>query len=112
MLVLVDSSETARAWIEQSRLPLGEKPLLTVVSAQSEPMILPYYDSQQIQGMVTGLFGGADYEKIIGRPGAGRVYWDAFAVAFFVAEVIVVVGGVWALIAAWQSRRARKEEEA
>jgi len=26
--------------------------------------------------------------------------------------VIIVVGGVWALIAAWQSRLARKEEEA
>jgi hypothetical protein len=29
-----------------------------------------------------------------------------------VAEVIIVVGGIWALIAAWQSRLARKEEEA
>ena len=112
MLVIVDSSETARVWIEQSRLPLGSKPLLTVVSASSEPMVLPYYDSNQIQGMVTGLFGGAYYEKIIGRPGIGREYWDAFAVAFFVAEIIVVVGGIWALIAAWQSRWARKEEEA
>jgi len=112
MLVIVDSSETARVWIEQSRLPLGSKPLLTVISAQSEPMVLPYYDSNQIQGMVTGLFGGAYYEKIIAHPGMGREYWDAFAVAFFVAEIIVVVGGIWALIAAWQSRRARKEEEA
>jgi hypothetical protein len=112
MLVLVDSSETARVWIEQSRLPLGSKPLLTVISAQSEPMVLPYYDSNQIQGMVTGLFGGAYYEKIIAHPGAGREFWDAFAVAFFVAEIIVVVGGIWALFAAWQSRRARKEEEA
>jgi hypothetical protein len=112
MLVLVDSSETARTWIEQARLPLGNKPLLTVISAQSEPMVLPYYDSNQIQGMVTGLFGGAYYEQIIAHPGAARTYWDAFAVAFFVAEIIVVVGGIWALIAAWQSRRARKAEEA
>jgi hypothetical protein len=112
MLVLVDSSETARVWIEQSRLPLGTKPLLMVISAQSEPMVLPYYDSKQIQGMVTGLFGGAYYEQINARPGVSRLYWDAFAVAFFVAEVIIVVGGVWALIAAWQSRRARKDEEA
>jgi hypothetical protein len=112
MLVIVDSSETARVWIEQSRLPLGTKPLLTVVSASSEPMVLPYYDSNQIQGMVTGLFGGAYYEKIIGRPGLSRELWDAFAVAFFVAEIIVVVGGIWALLAAWQSRRARKDEEA
>ncbi len=112
MLILVDSSETARVWIEQSRLPLGTTPLLMVISAQAEPMVRPYYDSGQVQGMVTGLAGGASYELRTGKPGMGRNYWDAFAVAFFVAEVIVVVGGIWALFAAWQSRRARKEEEA
>jgi hypothetical protein len=83
-----------------------------VISAQSEPMILPYYDSKQVQGMVTGLFGGAYYEQITASPATARLFWDAFAVAFFVAEVIIVVGGIWALIAAWQSRLARKEEEA
>jgi hypothetical protein len=112
MVILVDGSETAQIWIEQSRLPLGATPLLMVISAQSEPMILPYYDSKQVQGMVTGLFGGAYYEQITASPATARLFWDAFAVAFFVAEVIIVVGGIWALIAAWQSRLARKEEEA
>jgi hypothetical protein len=112
MLILVDSSETAQVWVEQSRLPLGTTPLLMVISAQSEPMVRPYYDSGQVQGMVTGLAGGASYELLTGKPGMGRNYWDAFAVAFFVAEIIVVVGGIWALFAAWQSHRARKEEEA
>jgi hypothetical protein len=112
MVILVDGSETAQVWIEQSRLPLETTPLLMVISAQSEPMILPYYDSKQVQGMVTGLFGGAYYEQITASPATARLFWDAFAVAFFVAEVIIVVGGIWALIAAWQSRLARKEEEA
>ena len=112
MLILVDSSETAQVWVEQSRLPLGSTPLLMVISAQAEPMVRPYYDSGQVQGMVTGLAGGASYELRTGKPGMGRNFWDAFAVAFFVAEVIVVVGGVWALFAGWQARRARKEEEA
>ena len=112
MVILVDGSETAQIWIEQSRLPLGATPLLMVISAQSEPMILPYYDSKQVQGMVTGLFGGAYYEQITASPATARLFWDAFAVAFFVAEIIIVVGGIWALIAAWQSRLARKEEEA
>jgi hypothetical protein len=112
MLILVDSSETARVWVEQSRLPLGTTPLLMVISAQAEPMIRPYYDSGQVQGMVTGLAGGASYELLTGKPAMGRNFWDAFAVAFFVAEIIVVVGGVWALLAGWQARRAQKEEEA
>jgi ABC-type spermidine/putrescine transport system permease subunit I len=112
MVILVDSSETARVWIEQSRLPLEVKPLLMVISAQAEPMVVPYYDSNQVQGMVTGLFGGANYELITNSPATARIFWDAFAVAFFVAEIIVVVGGVWALIAAWQARLARKDEEA
>jgi hypothetical protein len=85
-------------------------PLLFAISAQAEPMLRPYYDSGQAQGMVTGLAGGAAYENKSGRLGLGRAYWDAFSIAFLMAEVIVIVGGIWALIAAWRTRSSQKNE--
>jgi hypothetical protein len=112
MVVLTDSSDVGRVWIEQSRVPLKDKPLLMAISAQAEPMLRPYYDSVQIQGMVTGLAGGTYYEQINGRPAFGREYWDAFSVAFLIAEIIIVVGGIWALFAAWRARRAQTENGA
>jgi hypothetical protein len=84
--------------------------MLFGISAQAEPMLRPYFDSHQVQGMVTGLAGGAAYENKNGRMGLGRAYWDAYSVAFLVAEIIIVVGGVWALMAVWRTRSKQKDE--
>jgi hypothetical protein len=112
MVVLTDSSDTGAMWIEQGRARLGASPMLLGISAQAEPMLQPYYDSQQVQGMVTGLPGGIAYEQANGISSISSHYWDAFSVGFLVADFIVAVGGVLALLAAWQSRRSRPGGEA
>ena len=112
LVVLTDSSDTGAIWIEQSRTLLGRSPLLMAISAQAEPMLRPYYDSGQVQGMVTGLAGGVAYEQANGIPSIGSSYWDPFSVGFLVAEFIVAIGGVMALLAAWQARRAQAVKEA
>jgi hypothetical protein len=112
LVVLTDSSDTGAIWIEQSRRLLDRSPLLMAISAQAEPMLRPYYDSGQVQGMVTGLAGGVAYEQANGIPSIGSSYWDPFSVGFLVADFIVAVGGVMALLAAWQARRAQTVPEA
>jgi hypothetical protein len=112
LVVLTDSSDTGAIWIEQSRTLLGLSPLLMAISAQAEPMLQPYYDSGQVQGMVTGLAGGVAYEQANGIPSIGSSYWDPFSVGFLVADFIVAIGGVMALLAAWQARRAQPAKEA
>ena len=70
----LDEVESLLDDTEQLAKRLGKrssgKPMLMVISAQAEPMIRPYYDSGQLQGLVTGLAGGKAYEEIINRPGA------------------------------------------
>jgi len=112
MVVLADSSDTGAIWIEQSRTALGTSPLLMAISAQAEPMLQPYYDSEQVQGMVTGLAGGVAYEQSNGIRSVGSDYWDPYSVGFLVADFIVAVGGVMALLAAWQARRSAPASEA
>jgi hypothetical protein len=96
VIVLTDDSDTARAWIEQVGPSLDEEdtPLLMVVSAQAEPMVLPYYESnlKQVSGLVSGMAGGAAYESISGISSLARVSWDAFSLGLLVAEVIIIVG--------------------
>jgi hypothetical protein len=82
-----------------------------VVSAQAEPMVRPYYESGQVQGMVTGLMGGVSYEKVNARPGLSTRYWDAFSFGIFFAELMIVVGGLWSLISAWLARRPQPAEK-
>jgi hypothetical protein len=100
VLVLTENPSTARAWIEQVKPLIGEKPLLMVVSAQVEPVVRPYFEGepQVVQGIVAGLPGAATYENMIGRFSLARNYWDAYSVGISLIALLLVVGGVAGII--------------
>jgi hypothetical protein len=110
-LVITDNPDTARAWIEQAEPVLEPSPLLMIVSAQAEPMIRPYYDSGQVQGMVTGLAGGAAYENKRGRYGLASEYWDVFSLSLLVATILILIGGLVNASLTSLARNKRKGEE-
>jgi hypothetical protein len=98
MVVITDNAESARTWIEQTTPWRGAVPVIMVASAQSAPMIRPYYDSHQVNGMVSGLYGGVIFEQSnAGLPGTARKYWDAFSLGMLLAMVLVLGGGFWNL---------------
>ena len=109
LIILTDNPDTGRIWIEQAGPYLKNSPLLMVISAQAEPMLRPYYDSGQIKGLVTGLAGGKAYEQAnepaFPGPGLARRYWDAFSLSLFLAEMMILIGGLWGAMAAWRARR-------
>ncbi|MBE0411004.1 MAG: zinc ribbon domain-containing protein [Anaerolineales bacterium] len=100
VVVIVDQPDVARAWIEQVLPYLQEKlpaiPLVMITSAQSEPLIRPYYEAipKQVQGMVTSLAGGTSYANLIGRDSIAMGYWRAFDAGLIVAALLILVGGV------------------
>ena len=111
IIVLTDNADTGRVWIEQTGSAIGSTPMLMVISAQAEPMILPYYDSGQIKGLVTGLAGGEAYEQTFVRPdmqtGLAEKYWNSFGAGILVAEILIVTGAIWSVIAGLRSRREK-----
>ncbi len=113
VLVLSDDAEGARIWIEQAAKPLNDAktPFIMAVSAQAEPMIYPYYVSGQLDGLVSGLFGGASYEQARNELGLGRKYWDAYGLGLFLAEILLVLGALVNFLAAWNARRREQKEE-
>jgi len=113
VIVISDTPENAQAWIEQVQPSLGDTPLLMVVSAQAEPMIRPYYEGQprQVQGIVSGLAGGASYEGLMVRNGLARKYWDAFSMGIIVAAMLIILGGVFNAVSALISSRKQAEGE-
>lgn len=96
ILLLTDNADSARAWIEQTQAARGVVPVIVVSSAQAAPMIQPYYDSGQVAGIVSGLYGGAIVESQYNgnRPGTARVYWDAYSISMLLAVVFVLGGGL------------------
>ena len=111
IILLTDDIETARIWIEQTESVRGDAQFLVVSSAQSGPMLMPYVQSGQIDGMVTGLDGSAPIEQVnSGRPGMVRRYWDAYGFGLLTAVVLITIGSLWSLAAGWQARRKEQGE--
>jgi hypothetical protein len=110
LLLLTDNPETARTWVEQVEVYLGGKPLLVISSAQSAPMILPYYQSEQIQGLLAGLSGSAVYEQLAQRGNSlTRTYWDAYQAGILLVIASLLIGGLYyGIQALFQSQRSRK----
>ena len=93
LILLTDNPELSRAWVEQVQPALAGKPLLVISSAQSAPMILPYYNSGQIQGLLTGLNGGAVYDQLAQRSGSPvSNYWSAYQAGLLVAVLAILIG--------------------
>lgn len=106
IILLTNDMENARIWIEQTQAARGDARLLVISSAQSGPMILPYVQTGQVDGMITGLDGSAPIEQVnSGRPGMVRRYWDAYGLGLLAALVIILIGSLWSLISRWQARR-------
>jgi hypothetical protein len=121
IIVLTDNADTGRAWIEQTRssidngTPLNyedDTPMLMVISAQAEPMIIPYYDSRQIKGLVTGLAGGESSEQnyVVNANGLAQRYWNSFSAGIFVAMILIITGALWSAVTAWRNNRKETGE--
>lgn len=114
VIVLTDHAESGRMWVEQlyarNRADptfFSVQPVLFAASAQAAPMLLPYYDSQQITGMVSGLSDAARYEFVNNtRPGIARRYWDSFGAGLLLATAAIVLGSLWSLVAGLRERRS------
>jgi hypothetical protein len=107
IIVLTDSAEGGRVWIEQAGLARGSAALVMVSSAQAGPMLLPYVDSGQVNGLIAGINGAAGAEqRNSGLPGFVRRYWDAYSVGLLLAAAMMLLGGLWNFVAGLQNRGA------
>jgi hypothetical protein len=112
LVVITDNADSAREWIEQttSIRKVTPFPFVVVSSAQAAPMIRPYYESQQINGLVSGLYGGALFEQNnAGRPGTAGNYWNAYSSGMLLAMVLILGGGLLNLVLGLRDRAAARE---
>jgi hypothetical protein len=118
ILLLTDHADSARTWVEQISIlkqadpTLAGQPLLIAASAQTAPMLKPYFSSGQISGMISGLPSAASYESLNdNRPGMARTYWDAFGVGMMMAVFLIVIGSLWSVYSGYRARRVQAVEE-
>jgi hypothetical protein len=78
--------------------------LICAVVATGVPFLMPYYQSQQISGLLTGIIGGAEYEELIGAPGWAKRTMDPLTIGHLMMVVFIVLGNVLY----WVDRRSHK----
>lgn len=109
VVVVTNNSDTARIWIEQVQPLMQSNPLLTILSAQAEPLVRPYYGSEstaQVKGIISGITGGTAYEVAVGDFNLGSSYWGAFSYGLFAAVCVILCGGIYFSIS-WIMGRGR-----
>ena len=89
VLVLSDQFESAQGWVEQWSAIAPETTLNLLVTAQAGPLLRPYVESGQIDGMVSGLTEAVAVEASLGQKGAATAVWQAYQVG-----ILVMIGGL------------------
>ena len=82
-----------KEWVQQvqSRFHL---PMVSGCTAVSAPEYYPYLQSGQLQGLLGGMAGAAEYEKIRGEKGAATKGMDAQSMAHAFVALMILLGNL------------------
>jgi hypothetical protein len=110
VIVLTDDPDKGRNWVEQVQPMLADKPMLMVSSAQASPLLLPYYNSGQVKGIVTGISGAASLENMVGSSGTATLLRGSYQYGMLLAALLILIGGlVTGIISSITRGKAEKE---
>ena len=54
----------------------------------------PYLNAGQLEGLLGGLSGAAEYEKLIGVPGTATIGMDAQSIAHILIILLIALGNI------------------
>jgi hypothetical protein len=90
-------------WINYAQVRYGVK-LIPGVTAVMATTMYPFLQSKQLLGLVPGLRGAAEYEKLIDKPGRAVKGMDAQSTAHLLIIILIIAGNIGLIIG-----RRRKE---
>jgi hypothetical protein len=91
VIILAGSQEQLRRWVEQVQAPYNVA-MVAGVSAQVDPAARPYYRSGQLKGLLSGLVGAAEYERVNQHPGVALSRMLPQAAAHLVIALFILLG--------------------
>ena len=100
LVVSVADGSMPTYWVELAGTRYGEK-IVAALTAVMVTSFLPYLESGQLDGMLTGLKAAAEYEQLLGHPRSGARGMDAQSAAHALIAALIVIGNVQT----WRMRR-------
>jgi hypothetical protein len=96
IVTLADNPVAARWWIEQMATAVpaddGERYLLAATSAMADPFLRPYLESQQLDGLLSGVNGAAAIEAGRQNFGPARQMLDSQSMAHLLIVILIALG--------------------
>jgi hypothetical protein len=89
ILILADDYDGATAWIEQLSSLAPEIPIYLIVTAQAAPLLLPYWESGQVKGIMAGM---TDAISMDGEAAANASRWRAYQAGILLLIVLLLIG--------------------
>lgn len=97
VLILSDGYEGARVWVEQLSALMPEASLNLLVTAQAGTMLLPYWESGQVTGMVSGISEAVGVDAVLSEEPTVAGYWRAYQTGVLMLIASLVVGTIFAI---------------
>ncbi|GAB4325172.1 MAG: hypothetical protein Kow0074_18660 [Candidatus Zixiibacteriota bacterium] len=100
LVISVADGSMPTYWVEYARSRYNQR-VVAALTAVMVTSFLPYLESGQLDGVLAGLKAAAEYEHLLGRPGAGVRGMDAQSVAHGIIAALIILGNVQL----WMRRR-------
>jgi len=108
-MVMFEAGNSGDWWIvygtEVHDVPVGGG-----VTAVVAPMYYPYLQAKQLNGIIGGLKGAAEYEKLTDVPALATSAMDSQSMVHALIFVAIVLANIFALMLVGQKRRQAREE--
>jgi len=92
ILVLSDSYDGAKTWIEQLYAQFSEVTINLITTAQAGPLLLPYYESHQLGGLVSGLSEARQMTAYLNVENSTSHLWEAYRTGVLMMIIVIVLG--------------------
>jgi hypothetical protein len=93
MLVGLEAGATGDAWVQYAGARFGLKMFLGATGV-SAPDFYPYLQAKQIEGMIAGLQGAAEYETLVKQTGTGILGMPAQSVVHGLIILFIIIGNI------------------
>lgn len=107
LVITMSGSTYPEAWVAYAHERYGQK-LAAGVTAVMAADYYPYLQTGQLVGLIGGLKGAAEYEKLINRPDDGLKGMDAQTIVHLFVVLMILLGNIAFLFV----QRAKKREAA
>ncbi len=99
VILVTDNPENSKLWLEQIRINIPEMTILVAATAQASPLLQPYVNSEQIDGMISGLYGSISYSQLVQQENETlSTYWNMYKLGIFTFILIIIIGGLYYVI--------------